>query len=149
MLPGREGQCMSESDAPAEGRVVLPPEAGATSGPSDPGGPESYTSQDYQMLLEEHAIQGMSAGELAGVFPDASYVIHTYGGNAFQEHEALGNDPMILRALGKLGRDMWTYESSYAKLKAEMPAGARVDTPPLTEAQLEREIQNILTYYVD
>ena len=99
-----------------------------------------YDQVDYQQLIHEHQIIGMSPQELRDVFPDAHRLTQQFLGADFPEADAVGNDPHVLRSLATLGADLRIAAQAEAEYLAALPPGTKVQVAPLAGPQLDAYI---------
>jgi hypothetical protein len=130
--------------------VVLPREPDAPTTPAPTAADDWTRGLDYAGMIEAHGITGMTVDELRGIYPDAAHVVQQYMGTDFAESDGgLGNDPHMLRALGRAGKDLRDLEASFKDASLKLPPGSSVRPPTLSGQALEREIQHVLNDYLD
>jgi hypothetical protein len=101
-----------------------------------------YDNLDYAAIIDAHGIVGMSPEELASIAPDVDRVVHGFGGVAFQEADALGNHPSVLRALGQLGADIRIGDAAESDYMRDLPQGTKVQVRELSGEALEHYIES-------
>jgi hypothetical protein len=144
-----------------QGQTAAPTTPPTPAPPPDPYQPSGFTSEDWEALAGE---AGMPAGELQAVFAPARQVAHEFGGGqlaALLESDdpvfgSLGNDPNLIRALGKYGDDMRAYLRDERQMVTELRSlaaerGQRLSNPAVPELRgqaLQEAVDQLISRYI-
>ena len=134
--------------APTEAVVSAPPPEGVSGAPT-PGDPyAAYADLDYEAMMVETPVFGITADELRTVYGPAHTAGMRLGLEGFEDDYELGSRGDVLRGLAAYQRDYDVLRAPYDRHMASLPPGTKVTPPaPLAGEALERAIRGLATQY--